>query len=78
MFSAILCNALIYTFIASEYNDWGWIFPFEQWSMFAPLVLFLVQVFVVLPVAVFRNLLGGWINLVMMVSIGYFSTGVIV
>jgi hypothetical protein len=46
--------------------------------MFAPLVLFLVQVFVVLPVAVFRNLLGGWINLVMMVSIGYFSTGVIV
>jgi len=76
MFTFILCNALMYTYIAYEYFDWYWIFPIEQWNFLAVFALFFAQVILVLPVVVFRMLLGGWVNYLLIASITYFATGV--
>lgn len=76
MFTFILCNCLMYTYIAYETMDWYWMFPIEQWGFAALFVLFLAEVVFVLPVLLFRLLLGTWVNYFLIATIVYFATGV--
>lgn len=76
MFTVILTNFLMYSYIASEYHDWNWIFPLDQWGILGGLMVLWANVFFTLPLLFFRLLLGSKINLLILFFIIYFSMGV--
>lgn len=76
MFTFLLSNFVMYTYIASEYHDWNWIFPLDQWGILGALTLLWANVFFVLPVLFFRMALGKSINYLLWFFAFIFSVGV--